>query len=57
MRVMIDTNNVISALLSLGGVVSALLKEILLTHTICLCTFSVKELQIVNQNIIIKTRY
>ena len=47
MRVMVDTNIIVSALLSPGGAISALLKEILHTHTVCICNFSVDELKMV----------
>lgn len=48
MRVMIDTNIVLSAILSPDGRVADVLKFIVLQeHTVCLCTFSIEELRLV----------
>ena len=47
MRIMIDTNIIISTLLTPEGAVSNLLKKIIQAHTICLCAFTIEELQMV----------
>ena len=47
MRVMVDTNILVSAALFRDGSVSAVLKEIMSRHDLCICTFSLEELFIV----------
>ena len=48
MRILIDTNIALSAIISSGGRTADVLKfAIREEHTICLCTFSVDELRIV----------
>ena len=47
MRVMVDTNIIVSAGLFRFGSISLLLKEIAQNHEICICTFSLEELQLV----------
>ena len=49
MRVMIDTNIIFSAMLYPKGGIAALFEEILQKHIICICTFSIEELQIAVQ--------
>lgn len=44
---MIDTNIIVSAMLFPKGKISAILKEIVQVHNICICTFAVEELQMV----------
>ena len=44
MRILIDTNIVVSAALFPDGRVSSLLKEVIEKHEICICTFSIDEL-------------
>jgi putative PIN family toxin of toxin-antitoxin system len=44
---MADTNVLVSAALFSGSGVSAILKEIMAKHTLCICTFSLEELFIV----------
>ena len=46
MRILIDTNIALSAILSPDGRVADVLKFIVLQeHTVCLCTFSIEELR------------
>lgn len=45
MRIMIDTNIVISALFFPNGRVSAMMREILIKHTICIASFSLEEIE------------
>ena len=47
MRIMIDTNILISALLSPQGRISVLLKSIMDAHSICIASFSVTEMELV----------
>lgn len=47
MRIMIDTNIIISALLFPQGRTSALLKTIMESHTICIASYSIDEMKIV----------
>lgn len=47
MRIMIDTNIIVSAMLFRNGSISALLKEIVLQYEICICTFAIEELKLV----------
>ena len=48
MRILIDTNIALSAILSPGGRMADALKfAVLNEHTICLCTFSVDEMRLV----------
>jgi putative PIN family toxin of toxin-antitoxin system len=44
---MVDTNILVSAALFRPGSVSAMLKEIMSRHDLCVCTFSLEELFIV----------
>jgi putative PIN family toxin of toxin-antitoxin system len=44
---MVDTNILVSAALFPNGSVSAMLKEIMSRHDLCVCTFSLEELFIV----------
>jgi putative PIN family toxin of toxin-antitoxin system len=44
MRILIDTNIIISAALFPNGRVSALLKELIQRHDLCICSFSIDEL-------------
>ena len=43
---MVDTNIIFSAMLYPKGGIAALFEEILQKHIICICTFSIEELQI-----------
>ncbi len=45
MRIMIDSNIVISALFFPNGRISAILRELLLQHTVCLASFSLDEIE------------
>ncbi len=45
MRIMIDSNLVISALFFPNGRVSAILRGILLQHTVCIASFSLDEIE------------
>lgn len=45
MRIMVDSNIVISALLFPNGRISALMREVLLKHTICMASFSLDEIE------------
>ena len=45
MRIMVDSNIVISALLFPNGQVSALMREMLLKHTICIASYSLNEME------------
>ena len=45
MRIMIDTNIIISAWLKPEGRIANLLKQLVAKHEICICTFSIEELQ------------
>lgn len=45
MRIMVDSNIVISALLFPKGRISALMQEVLLKHTICIASFSLDEIE------------
>ena len=47
MRIMVDTNIIISAALFPGGRVSLMLKEIMQHYELVICTFSLEELFIV----------
>jgi len=47
MRVMVDTNILVSAALFREGSVSSILKEIMSDYDLCVCTFSLEELIIV----------
>jgi predicted nucleic acid-binding protein len=44
---MVDTNILVSAALFRNGGISAILKEIMAGHDLCICTFSLEELFIV----------
>ena len=55
MRIMIDTNIIVSAMLFRSGGISSLLKEIALKYEICICTFSIDELHS-EKNILINKR-
>jgi putative PIN family toxin of toxin-antitoxin system len=44
MRIMIDTNIIVSAALFPAGRVSAMLKELVRQHELSICTFSLEEL-------------
>lgn len=45
MRIMVDSNIVISALFFPSGRVAALMREILLEHSICIASFSLDEIE------------
>ena len=47
MRVMVDTNILVSAALFRNGSVSSILREIMSRYDLCVCTFSLEELFIV----------
>lgn len=47
MRILIDTNIIVSSLVTPQGRIAALLKWIMDNHTICIATFSVTEVEIV----------
>ena len=49
MRIMIDTNIIVSAALFRNGGIALLLKEITKKYQICICTFSIEELNLVMQ--------
>ncbi len=47
MRIMVDSNIVISALFFPKGRIAAIMREMLFQHTICIASFSLDEIQMV----------